>query len=158
MRRNNLIERIGRPGLITLFTKFTAMWSLSHHVHTLKGQPRKMVVSQCPKLRVHPAPGAHISTAGCMIFGGVHPVCARFLSCLLLLYIGGVHVEISGCTVLGKVHPMSAHYKSLISDTVSGGPPYQLRPFLHFFLHPPPPPTNSFCIIPGRNYKVSTQI
>ena len=38
---------------------------------------------QCPKLRVHPAPGAHIFTAGCTIFGGVHPVCARFLSCLL---------------------------------------------------------------------------
>ena len=35
---------------------------------------------QCPKLRVHPAPGVHISTAGCTIFGSVHPVCARFLS------------------------------------------------------------------------------
>ena len=54
---------------------------------------------QCPKLRVHPAPGAHISTAGCTIFGGVHPVCARFLSSLLLLYIGRVHGKISGCTV-----------------------------------------------------------
>ena len=25
----------------------------------------------CPKLRVHPAPGTHISTAGCTIFEGV---------------------------------------------------------------------------------------
>ena len=33
---------------------------------------------QCPKLRVHPVPVVHISTAGCTIFGGVHPVCARF--------------------------------------------------------------------------------
>ena len=35
-------------------------------------------------------------------------MCARFLSCLLLLYIGRVHGEISGCTVLGEVHPVSA--------------------------------------------------
>ena len=71
---------------------------------------------QCPKLRVHSAPGAHIFTAGCTIFGGVHPVCARFLSYLLLLYIGRVHGAISGCTVLGEVHPVSAQNKSLISD------------------------------------------
>ena len=56
---------------------------------------------QCPKLRVHPAPGAHISTAGCTILGGVHPVCARFLNHL----------------VLWEVHPASAHNESLISDT-----------------------------------------
>ena len=55
---------------------------------------------QCPKLRVHPAPGVHISRAGCMILGGVHPVCARFLSNLLLVYIGRVHGAISGCTIL----------------------------------------------------------
>ena len=72
---------------------------------------------QCPKLRVHPAPGVHISMAGCMIFGGVHPVCARFLSHLLLLYIGRVHGAISGCTVLWEVHPASAQNKSFISDT-----------------------------------------
>ena len=72
---------------------------------------------QCPKLRVHPAPGVHISTAGCTILGGVHPVCARFLSHLLLLYIGRVHGAISGCTVLREVHPASAQNKSLISDT-----------------------------------------
>ena len=47
-------------------------------------------IRQCPKLRVHPAPGVHISTAGCTILGGVHPVCARFLSHLILLYIGRV--------------------------------------------------------------------
>ena len=73
--------------------------------------------SQCPKLRVHPAPGVHISTAGCTILGGVHPVCARFLNHLLLLYIRRVHGAISGCTVLREVHPVSAQNKSLISDT-----------------------------------------
>ena len=60
----------------------------------------------------------HISTAGCTILGGVHPVCARFLSHLLLVYIGRVHGAISGCTVLWEVHPASAQNKSLISDTV----------------------------------------
>ena len=72
---------------------------------------------QCPKLRVHPAPCVHISMAGCTILGSVHPVCARFLSHLLLLYIGRVHGAISGCTVLWEVHPESAQNKSLISDT-----------------------------------------
>ena len=62
---------------------------------------------QCPKLRVHPAPGAHISKAGCTLFGGVHPVCARFLSNLTFLYIGRVPGAIFGCTVLGEVHPVS---------------------------------------------------
>ena len=33
---------------------------------TLRG-----IYMHCPKLRVHPAPGAHISMAGCTIFGGV---------------------------------------------------------------------------------------
>ena len=71
---------------------------------------------QCPKLRVHPAPGVHISTTGCTILRVVHPVCARFLSHLLLLYNGRVHGAISGCTVLWEVHPASAQTKSLISD------------------------------------------
>ena len=44
-------------------------------------------------------------------------MCARFLSYLLLLYIGRVHGAISGCTVLGAVHPVSAQNKRLISDT-----------------------------------------
>ena len=44
-------------------------------------------------------------------------MCARFLSHLLLLYIGRVHGAISGCTVLWEVHPASAQNKSLISDT-----------------------------------------
>ena len=78
-----------------------------------------LYVNQCPKLRVHPAPGVHISTAGCTIFECVHPVCARILSHLLLLYIGRVHGAISGCTVLWEVHPASAQNKSLISDTVN---------------------------------------
>ena len=47
-------------------------------------------------------------------------MCARFLSYLLLLYIGRVHGAISGCTVLGEGHPMSAQNKSLISDTERG--------------------------------------
>ena len=72
---------------------------------------------QCTKLRVHPAPGVHISVAGCTILGGVHPVCACFLSHLLLLCIGRVHGAISGYTVLWEVHPASAQNKSLISDT-----------------------------------------
>ena len=46
-------------------------------------------------------------------------MCARFLSHLLLLYIGTVHGEISWCTDLWEVHPASAQNKSLISDTVS---------------------------------------
>ena len=60
------------------------------------------------------APGVHTSTAGCTIFGDVHPVCARFLSHLC---IRRVHGAISGCTVLWEVHPASAQTKSLISDT-----------------------------------------
>ena len=79
--------------------------------------PVQWVPCQCPKLRVHPAPGVHISMAGCTVLGGVHPVCARFLSHLLLLYIGRVHGAIPGCTVLLEVHPASAQNKSLISDT-----------------------------------------
>ena len=72
---------------------------------------------QCPKLRVHPAPGMHISAARCTILGGVHPECARFLSYLLLLHIGRVHNENSRCTGLGGVHPVGAQNKTLISDT-----------------------------------------
>ena len=42
----------------------------------------------------------------------MHPLCARLLSNLLLLYnIGRVHGAISGCTVLGEVHPVSAENK-----------------------------------------------
>ena len=44
-------------------------------------------------------------------------MCVRFLSHLLLLYIGRVHGTISGCAVLWEVHPASAQTKSLISDT-----------------------------------------
>ena len=65
-------------------------WLLSEVVAIEKGYPperlyliltlKKRYRNQCPKLRVHPAPGVHISTAGCTILGGVHPVCARFLT------------------------------------------------------------------------------
>ena len=75
------------------------------------------IYMQCPKLRVYPAPGVHISAAGCTIFRGVHPECARFLSYLLLLHIGRVHGENSGRTVSGGVHPVGAQSKTLISDT-----------------------------------------
>ena len=44
-------------------------------------------------------------------------MCARFLSHLLLLYIGMVHGAISGYPVLWEVHPAIAQNKSLISDT-----------------------------------------
>ena len=67
---------------------------------------------------MHAAPGAHIFMAGCTIFGGVHPVCARFLRHLLKLHIQRVQGEIPGCTVVGKVHPVDTPNKTLISDTV----------------------------------------
>ena len=73
--------------------------------------------SRRPRNIPDPAPGLHISTAGCTILGDVHPVCARFMIHLLLLYIERVHGAISGCTVLWEVHPASAQNKSLISDT-----------------------------------------
>ena len=68
---------------------------------------------------MHPAPGVHISAAGCTIFEGVHPECARFFEYLSLLHIRRVHGENPGCTVLGEMHPVSAHNKTLISDTGS---------------------------------------
>ena len=75
--------------------------------------------AQCPKLRVHPAPCVHISAAGCTIFRGVHPECARFWSYLSLLHIRRVHGKMPGCTVLGEVHPVGAQNKTLISDTAA---------------------------------------
>ena len=66
---------------------------------------------------MHPAPGEHISAAGCTIFGGVHPECARFFWNLSLLHIRRVHGENPGCTVLGELHSVGAQNKTLISDT-----------------------------------------
>ena len=57
---------------------------------------------QCPKLRVHPASGVHISTAGCTVLGGVHPVCARFLNHLLLQYSGRCMEKFPGAQFYGK--------------------------------------------------------
>ena len=51
-------------------------------------------------------------------------MCARFLSYLLLLYIGRVHGANTGCTVIREVHPASAQNKSLISDNVMCVFPY----------------------------------
>ena len=69
----------------------SAMSEFNSHFKHSRGQSSfihiKLIILtmavQCPKLRVHPAPGAHIFTAGCTIFGGGHPVCARFLSLLI---------------------------------------------------------------------------
>ena len=57
-----------------------------------------------PKLRVHPAPGAHIFMAGCTLFGGVHAVCPCFLSHLLLLYIGRCMELFPGAQFSGTEH------------------------------------------------------
>ena len=57
--------------------------------------------------------GAPCTTAGCTILGGVHPVCSRFLSHLLLLYIERVHGTISGCTVLWGKCTLRVHKKKL---------------------------------------------
>ena len=61
--------------------------------------------------------GAHISVAGCTIFGGVHPECAYSGGNLSLLHFRRVYGETPGCTVLGEVHPVGAQNKTLISDT-----------------------------------------
>ena len=76
---------------------------------------------------MHPAPGVHISAAGCTIFGGVHPACAPFFffENLSLLHIRRVHGENAGCTVLEGMHPVGAHNKTLISDTVFKGKLFQ---------------------------------
>ena len=86
-------------------------------------------MATCTVSEIKGAPCMHISMAGCTILEGVHPVCARFLSHLLLLYIGKVHGTISGCTVLWEVHPASAQNNSLISDTASA-----IIPLLHLWL------------------------
>ena len=59
-----------------------------------------------------------ISTAGCTILGGVHPVCARFLSHLLLLDILGWCMEqfpdaqfYGKCTL--RVHKIKASFRTL---------------------------------------------
>ena len=57
---------------------------------------------QCPKLRVHPAPGVHISTAGCTILGGVHPVCAAFLAIYYCDILGGCMENFPGAQFYGK--------------------------------------------------------
>ena len=75
------------------------------------------IAKSVSKIKGAPCTPAHIFTAGCTIFGGVHPLCARFLSHFVLLYIGRVHGPFSACTVLKEVHPVSAQNNSLISDT-----------------------------------------
>ena len=71
----------------------------------------------CSVSEIKGAPGVHISEAGCTIFGGVHPECARFFENLSLLHVRRVHGDNPGCTVLGEVHPVGAQNKTLISDT-----------------------------------------
>ena len=58
----------------------------------------KLLPDQCSKLRVRPAPGAHISVGVRTFFWIVRPVCARFFNDLLLLYIRGVHGQAAGRT------------------------------------------------------------
>ena len=65
--------------LLTLFLTAQMFLYCLDHLRTRTAWMRTFH-DQCPKLRVHPAPHAHIFTAGCTIFGGVHPMCARFLS------------------------------------------------------------------------------
>ena len=75
---------------------------------------------QCLKLRVHPAPGAHISADGRTFCGRVCPACARFFNELLWLYIRVVHGKTAGCTFYEPVHPGGVQNKSLISNTAVG--------------------------------------
>ena len=107
---------------------------------------------------------AHFGRRGCMIFGGVHPACARVFSYLSLLCIGRVHGENSRRTVLGGVHPVGAQNKSLISDTSLSRRHEKRKPLYppslrHFIYHyqipskrcPPPPAASgdgdfSFCL------------
>ena len=56
---------------------------------------------QCSKLRVHTAPGAHISVDGRTIFWTVRPVCARFFN-ELWLYIRGVHGQAPGARFMNQ--------------------------------------------------------
>ena len=61
---------------------------------------------QCSKLRVRPAPDAHISVVGCTFFNE-----------LLWLYTRGVHGEGVGRTFYEPVHSDRAHNQTLISNT-----------------------------------------
>ena len=72
---------------------------------------------QCSKLRVRPAPSAHISVDGGTFFCAVPPVCARFFNLLLWLNTRGVHEQAAGCTFYETVRPDGAQNKTLISNT-----------------------------------------
>ena len=72
---------------------------------------------QCSKLRVHSAPGAHISAAGRTFFGRVRPMCAHFFTRFSFQYTRGVHRKIFGRTISICVHPSGAQNKALISNT-----------------------------------------
>ena len=65
---------------------------------------------QCSKLRVHTAPGAHISVDGRTF--------AHFFNEILWLYTRGVHGQAAGCTFYEHVRPDGAQNKTLISNTV----------------------------------------
>ena len=77
------------------------------------------LVSQCSKLRVHSAPGAHISAAGRTFFRRVCPMYSHLYTQFSLQYTRGVHGKIPGGTVSICVHPWSAHKKNLILNTAS---------------------------------------
>ena len=92
-RADGMIRWLGKRSLVMwgkrrdgMIIPWTSFWNsliefLRHHSGgggTVSSFVQSICLSQCPKLRVHPAPGVHISTAGCTILGGVHPVCAPF--------------------------------------------------------------------------------
>ena len=90
-------------------------YTLYEAVREIKGAP--CTPCQCSKLRVHSAPGAHISAAGRTFFGRVRPMCAHIFIQFSLLHTRGVHRKIPGRTVLICVHPRGAQNKTLFSNT-----------------------------------------
>ena len=79
---------------------------------------------QCLKLKVRPAPEAHISDDGRTIFGRVHPMCMHFPYREKLIEAQG---KVTGRTVVKSLHPLSAENKTLISNT---GYLYVMRKYL----------------------------
>ena len=70
------------------------------------------ITHQCPKLRVHPAPGAlPFDFRRCV------PGVCTFFEPVIQLHIKRVHGKTPGHTFLGEVHPVGAPNKTLISDT-----------------------------------------
>ena len=75
-------------------------------------------IYQCSKLKVHSAPGVHISEAGRTFFGCVRPLGAHFFTQFSLQYTRGVHRKTPERTVSICVHPRGTQNKTLISNNV----------------------------------------